>query len=73
MGERGIRRSAFLACGLYAAFVIGLGLYYSRLFYSLPALAVITLCACTVLTFLAVRILDFDQPNLNSGTWLVAA
>lgn len=63
---------AFIACGLYAAFVIGLGFYYSRRRYSLPALAITTLSACTVLTFLAIRVLDFDQPHLNAGTWLVA-
>jgi len=65
-------RSVFIACGLYAVFVIGLGFYYSRWRYSLPALAIITLGTCTVLTFLAIRVLDFDQPNLNAGTWLVA-
>jgi uncharacterized membrane protein len=65
--------SAFLACGLYAAFVIGLGFYFSRLFYSLPALAVITLNACTVLTFLAIRVLNFNQPTIDAGTCLLAA
>jgi uncharacterized membrane protein len=64
--------SAFIACGLYAAFVVGVGLYYNRLCYSLPALAITTLNTCTVLTFLAIRLLDFDQPHLNAGTWLIA-
>ncbi len=63
--------SAFLACALYAAFVVGLGFYYSRLRYSLPALAIITLNTCTVLTFLTIRILDFDQPDLHAGIWLL--
>jgi hypothetical protein len=64
--------SAFIACGLYAAFITGLGLYYSRLRYSLPALAITTLSACTVLTFLVIRLLDFNNPNLNGGRWLIA-
>lgn len=64
--------SALIACGLYAALVIGLGFFHSRLRYSLPALAIVTLGTCTVLTFLTIRILDFDQPHLNAGIWLVA-
>ena len=58
--------SAFIACGLYAAFVLGLVLYYDRLRYSLPALAVTTLSTCTVLTFLVIRLLDFNNPNLEA-------
>ena len=64
--------SAFIACGLYGAAVIGLGFYYSRRRYSLPALAIITLSACTVLTNLVVRILDFNRSGLTAGTWLLA-
>jgi uncharacterized membrane protein len=64
--------SAFIACGLYAAFVISLGFFYSRLRYSLPALAIVTLNTCTVLTFLTIRLLDFDRPHLDAGIWLVA-
>jgi uncharacterized membrane protein len=64
-------RSAFIACGLYAMGVIGLGLFYSRWRYSLPALAIITLGACTVLTVLTIRFLDFDQADLSAGTWLI--
>ena len=64
--------SAFIACGLYAAFVLGLVLYYDRLRYSLPALAVTTLSTCTVLTFLVIRLLDFNNPNLDGGRLLIA-
>jgi len=64
--------SAFLACVLYAAFVVGLGFYYSRVRYSLPALAITTLSTCTVLTFLTIRLLDFDQAHLGAGIWLIA-
>ena len=65
-------QSAYISCALYAAFVVALGFYYSRLRYSLPALAIVTLNACTVLTFLAIRVLDFDRPHLSSGIWLIA-
>lgn len=64
--------NVFIACGLYATAVVGLGFYYSRLRYSLPALAITTLSACAVLTILTIRLLDFDQPHLDAGTWLVA-
>jgi len=65
-------RSAFIACGLFAALVIGLAFYYSRVRYSLPALAIATLSACAVLTVLSIRFLDFDQPHLDAGIWLIA-
>jgi len=65
-------KSAFIACICFAAFIIGLGFYYSRLRYSLPALAIMTLSVCTVLTFLSIRFLDFDQPHLDAGIWLIA-
>jgi uncharacterized membrane protein len=65
-------RGAFLACLLYGIGVAGLGFYYSRWRYSLPALALATLSACTVLTFLVIRVLDFDQSHLTAGTWLLA-
>ena len=64
--------TGFLACAVYAVFVIGLGFYYSRGRYSLPSLALVTLGACTVLTFLVIRVLNFDQAKLSSGTWLIA-
>jgi uncharacterized membrane protein len=66
------RGTSFLACAIFAAFVIGLGFYYSRMRYSLPSLALVTLGTCTVLTFLVIRVLNFDRANLGSGTWLVA-
>jgi len=62
---------AWLACLLFGAGVVALGLFYSRVRYSLPALAIVTLGACTVLTFLAIRVLDFNDADLHSGIWLV--
>jgi uncharacterized membrane protein len=62
---------AFLAGGLDAAFVTGLGFYFSRIRYSLPALAIITLNACTVLTILTIRALNFDRV-MDPSIWLFA-
>jgi uncharacterized membrane protein len=59
-------------CVLYTMVVIGLGYYFSKLRYSLPALAIITLSACIVLTSIAIRLLDFDHADKNAGIWLVA-
>jgi len=64
-------KSAFIACLLYAVFITSLGFYYSRLRYSLPALAIATLSTCMVLTILTIRFLDFDKPHLDAGTWLI--
>jgi len=63
--------NACLAFVLYAAFVTGLGFYYSRVRYSLPSLALITLSTCTVLTILATRFIVNDHSDNNSGIWLV--
>jgi len=64
--------AAFIACILYAALVVGLGYYYSRARYSLPALAITTLSVCTVTTCLAIRVLNFDHADENAGIWLIA-
>jgi len=61
-----------IVCAFDAALVLGLGYYYSKLRYSLPALAIITLSACTVLTVLFIRLLNFDHADENPLIWLVA-
>jgi uncharacterized membrane protein len=63
---------ALIAGVLYAALTVGMGFYYSRQRYSLPALAIITLGACSVLTCAAMRLLDFDHADENAGIWLIA-
>ena len=46
-----------LALLLYAGGVAGMGFYFSRVRYSLPSLAIVTLGACITATALAVRVL----------------
>jgi uncharacterized membrane protein len=55
-----------------AVLIIGLGFYYSRVRYSLPSLALVTLSACTVLTVLALRVLTRNDFNPDSGILLIA-
>jgi uncharacterized membrane protein len=61
--------AAIVALASDTALCVGLGYYFSRLRYSLPALAMITLGACTTLTFLAARIVNIDHPD-NAGALL---
>ncbi len=56
---------------VYAAAIIGLGFYYSRVRYSLPSLAMIALGACTTLTFLVVRVFDLDHANGAGALFMV--
>ena len=57
-------------CFVYAAFIGAFNFFYSRVRYSLPALAILTLSACIVLTCLAIRVIDFDQSTINAGMFL---
>jgi uncharacterized membrane protein len=63
---------AVIACMAYAVVITGLGYYYSKLRYSLPALAIVTLSTCIVLTSVTVRLLNFDHADNNAGIWLIA-
>jgi uncharacterized membrane protein len=63
--------SCLTVCAIYAVTVILLALYYSRPRYSLPALSIVTLGACTVLTVLAVRFLTGNFDHLDAGVLLI--
>jgi uncharacterized membrane protein len=60
--------AAFGAVAVNAALNCGLGFYYSRVRHSLPALALVTLSACAVLTFLVVRVLSINEQGVDPAT-----
>lgn len=62
---------AVFACFAYALVVTGMGFYYSCARFSLPALAILTLNACTVLSCLAIRVIDIDRPNGEAGLFIL--
>jgi uncharacterized membrane protein len=59
--------AAFAATFVFAVMVFGLGYFYSRVRHSLPSLAIMTLAACSVLTFQAARIIDLPTPSGTSA------
>jgi uncharacterized membrane protein len=61
---------AWIATIIFAGVVLGLGWFYARIRHSLAALAVVTLAACTTLTFQASRILDFTRPEAGAAPLL---
>lgn len=66
-GDSGPAVAAFIC---YTALAAGLGSYYSRVRFSLPSLAMLTLGACTTLTFLAARVIDIDHADNSAGPLL---
>jgi uncharacterized membrane protein len=61
---------AWVACLLYAILAAALAYHYSGMRYSLPALAIVTLSACTVLTCVALRVIDIDHEH-GGATWFI--
>ena len=48
-----------------------MGFYFSRVRYSLPALAIVTLGACLTATALAVRVLVTERSGDPTNIWLL--
>ena len=65
------RGAVFVATFLFALLVIGLGYFYSRVRHSLPALAIMTLATCSVLTFEIARIIDLGHSDGGALRYLV--
>jgi uncharacterized membrane protein len=60
----------FAAAFIFALLVIGLGYFYSRIRHSLPALAIVMLATCSVLTFEVARILDLAHSDESALRYL---